>query len=315
MKILVAEDEAVSRELLISLFTKWGYDVVPVSDGTEAWRLIQEQDDLRIAILDWTMPGKDGVTLCKLIRDKLKEGGYIYIMIMTATDNNEEALACLEAGADDYIAKPFRTEDLFSRVRLGKRILDLERCMQDIYLELKRMASFDDLTEVWNRRLVLEQLEKEWDRAIREGKALSVVLVDIDHFEQFKDNNGLAVGHRALIHLSRLLRETVRPYDGIGRYRGEAFLLFFPECDEREGYVITERLRKELERTPVREQNRPLKITASFGGTTFLPDHCHCNATHLLKVADDALYEAKRNGRNRVAWLQIAEDNSCNTVS
>jgi diguanylate cyclase (GGDEF)-like protein len=144
---------------------------------------------------------------------------------------------------------------------------------------------------------------------------LSVILVDIDHFVQFKDNNGLAVGHRVLIHLSRLLRDTVRPYNGIGRYRGKAFILFFPECDEREGYVITERLRKELERTPVREQNRPLKITASFGGATFLPDHCHCNATHLLKVADDALYEAKRNGRNRVAWLQITEDSLCNTVS
>jgi DNA-binding response OmpR family regulator len=165
MKIVAAEDEAVSRELLASLFTKWGDEVVAVSDGTEAWRLIQERDDLRIAILDWTMPGKDGVTHCRLIRDKLKEGGYIYIMIMTSTDNYEEALACLEAGADDYIAKPFRTEDLLTRVRLGKHILDLERCTQDIYLELKRMASFDDLTEVWNQRIVLEQLESNWRRS------------------------------------------------------------------------------------------------------------------------------------------------------
>lgn len=315
MKILVAEDDTASRELLTSLFSKWGHDVVPVSDGNEAWRLIQAEDDLRIVILDWTMPGKDGVTLCKLIRDKQIERGYIYIMILTAADNYEESLACLEAGADDYIAKPIRTEDLYSKIRLGKRILDLERCMQDIYLELRRLAAFDDLTKVWNQRRVREQLEKEWDRAIREGKALSVVLVEIDHFERVKDNNGLAAGHRVLIHLSQLLRKWVRPRDGIGRYQGEAFLLFFPECDEKQGYAITERLRKELESTPQVEKEEPLKITASFGGTTFLPDHyCH-SATHLLKVADDALYEAKRSGRNRVAWLQITEDNFLDTAS
>ncbi|HAA01790.1 MAG TPA: diguanylate cyclase response regulator [Syntrophobacteraceae bacterium] len=309
MKILVAEDEAVSRELLTSLLTKWGYKVVSVADGNEAWRMFQEQDDLRIAILDWMMPGKDGVSLCRLIRDKLKDGGYIYTIILTARDDKEDALAGLAAGADDYITKPFNSEELRIRLQIGKRILDLERTLQDAYLEMKRLATFDALTGLWNRRVVLEQLEKEWDRSTREGKALSIVLADIDHFKHFNDHYGHALGDRVLIHLSHLLRDAVRPYDGIGRYGGEEFLLFLPECDEQRGYQIAERLRKELESRPFKEEETPLKITASFGGTTFLANRCRCNVTHLLKVADDALYEAKNAGRNRVVWLPSTEDN------
>ena len=209
-------------------------------------------------------------------------------------------------GVGQLFGKAPPREVLF-RVRIGKRILDLERNMQDSYQEMKRLATFDYLTEVWNRRVLLEQLEKEWDRSIRDGKALSVVLVEIDDFEQFKDHYGHALGDRVMVHLSRLLLEMVRHYDGIGRYRGEEFLLFFPGCDEKQGYQITERLRKEVESRPLKEQNQPLKITASFGGTTFLPDRCRCNVPHLLKVTDEALYEAKRAGKNRVTWLPAIE--------
>ncbi len=309
MKILVAEDEVVSRELLTALLTKWGYEVVTVFDGNDAWRMLNEQDDLRIAILDWMMPGKDGITLCKLIRDKQKEkeGGYIYTIILTARDNKDDALAGLEAGADDYITKPFNTEELRFRVKIGKRILDLESYLQDAYQEMKRLATFDSLTELWNRRVVLEQLEKEWGRAVREGKSMSIVLADIDHFKEFNDRYGHALGDRILIHISGLMKDMVRPYDGLGRYGGEEFLMFFPECDEQQGRQIAERLRNELETGPLREQDKPLKITASFGGTTFLPEHCRCSVTHLLKVADDALYQAKATGRNRVIWLPITE--------
>jgi two-component system cell cycle response regulator len=307
MKILVAEHETASRGLLTSLLIKWGYDVVAVSDGNDACRVIQEEDNLRIAIVDWKMPGKDGVTLCRLIREKQREGRYVYTIIVTDSDNEGDILADLEAGADDYITRPFNSEEIRFRVRIGERILDLERYMQDSYQEMKRLATFDDLTEVWNRRVVLEQLEKEWDRSIRDGRALSIVLVDIDDFEQLKDRYGHALGDRVIVHLSRLLLEMVRHYDGIGRYRGKEFLLFFPGCDEKQAYQITERFRKELESRPLEEQNQPLKITASFGGTTFLPDGCRCNVPHLLKVADKALYEAKRAGKNRVTWLPATE--------
>jgi two-component system cell cycle response regulator len=308
VKILVAEHQSALRGLLTSLLTKWGYDVVSVSDGKDAWRMLQEQDDLRIAIVDWKMPGRDGSTLCKLIREKQREGRYIYIIIFTDRDNKEDVWAGLEAGADDYITKPLMPEEVLFRVRIGKRILDLERNMQESYQEMKRLATFDDLTEVWNRRVVLEQLEKEWDRSIRDGKALSVVLVEVDDFEKIKDHHGHALGDRVIVHLSRLLLEMVRSYDGIGRYRGQEFLLFFPGCDEEQGHQISERFRKELESRPLKEQNQSLKITASFGGTTFRPDRCRCNLSHLLKVTDDALYEAKRAGKNRVTWLHIKED-------
>lgn len=309
MKILVAEDETVSRELLTSLLTKWGYEVMPVADGDEAWRMFEEQDDLRIAILDWMMPGVDGITLCKRIRDKQEESGYIYTIILTARDDKEDALAGLAAGADDYITKPFNTEELHSRIKIGKRIVNLERTLQDAYQEMKRLATYDVLTELCNRRVVLEQLEKEWDRSMREGKALSIVLADIDNFKQYNDLYGHAVGDRVLIYVSHLLRDTVRPYDGIGRYGGEEFLLFFPECDEQRGQQIAERLRKELESRPFEGLDTPIEITASFGGTTFVADQCRCDVTHLLKVADDALYEAKNTGRNRVIWLPSSEEN------
>jgi two-component system cell cycle response regulator len=303
MKILVAEDEPVSRELLRSLLTKWGYEVITTSDGEEAWRLLQEQEDLRLAILDWMMPGKDGIEICRLIRQKLKESHYIYTIILTARDNKEDALLGLEAGADDYITKPFHQQELRFRIHIGQRILELERYRHDAYEEMKRLATFDELTGLWNRRVVLEHLEKEWGRATREQKTLSIVLADIDHFKLFNDRYGHALGDRVLVHLSSILRDMVRPYDGIGRYGGEEFLLFFPECDQEEGMQIAERLRQQLESCLLTEEEQQLQITASLGGTTFYPARCKCTTKDLLKIADDALYEAKKTGRNRVVWL------------
>jgi two-component system cell cycle response regulator len=303
MKILVAEDEPVSRELLKSLLTKWGYEVTTTSDGEEAWRLLQEQEELRLAILDWMMPGKDGIEICRLIRQKQKDSHYIYTIILTARDNKEDALLGLEAGADDYITKPFHQQELRFRIRIGQRILELERYLQDAYEEMKRLATFDALTGLWNRRVVLEHLDKEWDRASREKQALSIVLADIDHFKLFNDRYGHALGDRVLVHLSNILREMVRPYDGIGRYGGEEFLLFFPECDQEKGIQIAERLRQQLESCPLTEAEQQLQITVSLGGTTLYPAQCNCSINHLLKVADDALYEAKKTGRNRVVWF------------
>jgi two-component system cell cycle response regulator len=303
MKILVAEDEPVSRELLKSLLTKWGYEVITSNDGDSAWQLLQEQEDLRLVILDWMMPGKDGIEICRLIRQKQKESHYIYTIILTARDNKEDALAGLEAGADDYITKPFHQQELHFRIRIGKRILDLERYLHDAYDEMKRLATFDTLTGLWNRRVVLEHLENEWDRASRENQPLSIVLADIDHFKQFNDRYGHAQGDRVLIHLSKILREMVRPYDGVGRYGGEEFLLYFPECDIEKGRQIAERLRQELESRPLEERRKSLRITASFGGITFRPAQGKYSVNHLLKIADDALYDAKRAGRNRVVWF------------
>jgi two-component system, cell cycle response regulator len=303
MKILVAEDDPVSRALLKSLLTKWGYEVITSSDGDSAWQLLQEQEDLRLVILDWMMPGKDGIEICRLIRQKQKESHYIYTIILTARDDKVDALAGLEAGADDYITKPFNQQELHFRIRIGKRILDLERYLHDAYDEMKRLATFDALTGLWNRRVVLEHLENEWDRASRENQPLSIVLVDIDHFKQFNDRYGHAQGDRVLIHLSKILREMVRPYDGVGRYGGEEFLLYFPECDVEKGRQISERLRQELESRPLEERRKSLQITASFGGITYHPAQCKCSVNHLLKIADDALYAAKRAGRNRVVWL------------
>jgi two-component system, cell cycle response regulator len=303
MKILVAEDEPVSRELLRSLLTKWGYEVTTTTDGDEAWRLLQEEEELRLAILDWMMPGRDGIEICRLIRQKQKESHYIYTIILTARDNKEDALLGLEAGADDYITKPFHQQELRFRIRIGQRILELERYLHDAYDEMKRLATFDALTGLWNRRVVLEHLEKEWDRASREKQALSIVLADIDHFKLFNDRYGHALGDRVLVHLSNILREMVRPYDGLGRYGGEEFLLFFPECDHEKGMQIAERLRQELESCPLTEETQQLQVTASLGGTTFYPAKGNCSVNHLLKIADDALYEAKKTGRNRIVWF------------
>lgn len=298
MKILIAEDELIQRRLLERLLTRWGHDVVVATDGEQAWSVLQGEHRPDLAILDWMMPGMDGLRVCRELR---KDTGhkYIYIMLLTARDSKQDLVEAMEAGADEYLAKPFDAQELKARLIASKRILDLQEQLVCANHSLKFRASHDALTTLLNRGAIVEILQNELKRGLREGKPVSVILLDIDHFKKLNDTHGHLAGDAVLRLAAERMKSSVRSYDSVGRYGGEEFLLVLPGCSSR---MATERAEQVRFAVSQPSQDRlESQITVSMGiaeakGPTKMDE--------LLCRADDALYRAKRNGRNRIESIE-----------
>ena len=305
MKILIADDEPVPRHMLRGFLVKWGYEVITAEDGNVAWEHLKSPDAPRMALLDWMMPGQNGVDVCREMR-KLRPAPYTYILLLTAKDAKESVVEGLESGADDYLTKPFHPAELRARIRVGMRLLDLEDSLVQARESMRFKATHDALTGVWNRGAIMEMLEREVNRSAREGVSLGVLIADLDHFKSVNDTYGHLAGDRVLCEATRRMQADVRTYDAIGRYGGEEFLILLPGCSRSEAAENAERLRDALLRRPVETDSGPLKITLSIGGvaTGDWPDY---NAGQILHLADSALYRAKEEGRNRVAIAGTAE--------
>ncbi len=197
MKVLVADDEIVSRRLIETSVRRWGYDVVVANDGLEASQILHSPDAPKLAILDWLMPGLDGVQLCRQLREG-KDDAYTYIILLTAKHTQGDVVQGLEAGADDYIAKPFDPQELRVRLRTGKRILYLLAQLTTAREALRELAARDPLTTIWNHKSIVDLLEDELQRAGRQGAYVGVVLVDLDHFKSINDTYGHLTGDHVL---------------------------------------------------------------------------------------------------------------------
>ncbi len=298
MKILVAEDDLVTRRMLQAYLEKWGYEVVTVADGEQAWHILQQPDTPRLAILDWMMPEKDGMTICGEVR-RLNIQPYIYLILLTSKKFQEDVIAGLEAGADEYLTKPFDPYELRARLRTGARIMELQDSLIEAREALREQAMHDSLTQLLNRRATMDLLQSELSRATREKKPLTVMMVDIDHFKTVNDRFGHLVGDGALCEVSRRLKLSSRSYDTVGRYGGEEFLVVAPGCDTSPGLVQAERLRKVVCSQPIMFKDLSFDVTISVGVATLHDPKTQCIEA-LLSAADQALYRAKSAGRNRV---------------
>ena len=289
MRVLVADDDPVSRQLLKAALINAGYEPTIVVDGAEVLQILGERDSPKLMILDWMMPHVNGVEVCKAIRNSFSEH-YVYLILLTVKGKQEEIVEGLEAGADDYITKPFDLHELRARLRAGKRILDL----QD---QLVSQATHDSLTGFLNRKAIFDKLRVEVVRAARERTALSVIMADLDHFKRVNDADGHSGGDAVLREVSRRILSSVRSYDYVGRYGGEEFLIVAPGCPLPDAVQLAERLRKCVGDVPVNTPGGAVAITISMGvaDSTVGP-----KAEDLLHSADRALYAAKSNGRNRV---------------
>ncbi len=291
LHVLIAEDEAVSRLLLKRTLESWGYRVSVACDGDEAWQILQSPESPLLAVLDWVMPGMEGIDICRKLKAD-PERRHAYVIMITTNNATSDIVTALEAGADDFVAKPFDAEVLRVRVRAGQRIVDLQ-------LELHRKASHDDLTGMFNRRMVVEMLAREHARVLREKGVLSVGLLDIDYFKRVNDNFGHHAGDAVLQEVARRIRASVRKIDIAGRYGGEEFLVVLPGCDARTAGVIAERVRLMISATPIVASGHAIHVTASIGvATSTTPPGVDPQA--LIEDADRALYRAKALGRNRV---------------
>lgn len=305
MEILVAEDDPTSRHILKALLGKWGYRVKLACDGAQAWEALQENSVPRLVILDWMMPHMDGLEICKRLRSQeAQTDHYTYIILLTAKGAKDDVIQGMEAGADDYLVKPFDPQELRVRLRAGERIIQLQLQLHAAQEELKRQSMADPLTGILNRRAVFERLEIEISRALREGTKLGVCLMDIDHFKSINDTFGHLCGDEVLKEVCSRIRRSLRAYDCFGRIGGEEFLIVIPGSNVLTCIAVAERLRGVIFTQPVCSSKGPIRVSSSFGVTELVPGE---GIDPLLERADRALYRAKAMGRNRVESVALEE--------
>jgi two-component system, cell cycle response regulator len=300
LRILLAEDDVITRRLLEAQLKKWGHEVVPCSDGQQAWDQLNKDESPKLVILDWMMPIMDGLTVSKKIRE-LETRPYTYIILLTAKSRKEDIVEGLEAGADDYITKPFDPQELRVRIRAAIRIVQLQEDLLEALKTSEFRATHDSLTGLWNRYAILGILEKQLARSTRDGCEISVIMADVDHFKKVNDNYGHLAGDEVLRQAARRMKNLLRPYDDVGRYGGEEFILVLPGCNAETAVNIAERIRLEFETTPVVSSEGTFPVSLSFGVATTKGKDCS-RTDDIIALADDALYKAKESGRNRVVF-------------
>ena len=300
-QVLIADDDPMFRRILQSWLEGWGYRVILAEDGAEAWSILKHEHPPELLILDWVMPEIDGTELCQRIRER-QLSPYQYILLATGKDDKQDVVQGLEAGADDYLTKPFDRNELRARLRVGRRILTLQQDLIDARDELRYQATHDVLTGIWNRGAVLDLLHRELQRAARAKTATSVLMLDLDHFKKINDTHGHMTGDVVLREVANRIAQSVRSYDLVGRYGGEEFLVVLPACDKAEVERSANRIRLAISSAPILTASSEIPVTASIGASVIAGDAATSEKDALL-AADKALYEAKNGGRNRVSLV------------
>ena len=299
-RLLLVEDEPTQRMMLERQLTRAGYVVETAENGEEALNKIL-QGQFQILLTDWDMPGMDGPTLCKRVREA-ELSTYVYILLLTGHLTTDDVVAGLGAGADDYVRKPANPAELLARLSAGSRIVRLEQSLREAKEKIQLLSITDPLAGTFNRRYLNDQLLKEVERARRYSRPLSAIMADIDRFKRINDERGHASGDEVLKRFADIVKATIRPSDWIARYGGEEFVIVLPETDAAGAGIAAEKVRVACADTPMPLSTGDLQVTSSFGVATLStaaqsPDVA---AAAMLREADSALYTSKHEGRNRV---------------
>jgi diguanylate cyclase (GGDEF)-like protein len=303
MRALIADDDPITRAILVKALKAFSMDVTVATDGNEAWEALSTGPAPEIAIIDWMMPGMDGIELCRRVREYPALAG-IYVILLTGRGSRMDLVAGLDAGADDYMVKPIDTEELRARLQVGIRVANLQGRLADRVTELQgardhlaRLVSTDALTNLYSRRWWFELAATEFSRGRRYDRAFSVMIIDLDFFKQVNDNFGHDAGDKLLRSFADMLQEECRQSDIIGRLGGEEFAIVVPETPVGAAQSIA---------TRIRDACRDVKVTTANGDEVT----CSCSIgisqvrnddddiDDVLRRADAALYDAKRNGRD-----------------
>ena len=307
VRILVADDDLTSRLVLAGVLRKWGHEVEATVDGTEAWDAMQRPDAPTLAILDWMMPGLSGVEVCSRVRS-LESDQPPYLILLTSKGEKADIVAGLEAGADDYLAKPFDPGELRARVDVGRRMIELQTRLLEARDALAHEATHDPLTGALNRRAFADVLTRAISEERRHHDGLALGICDVDTFKTVNDTHGHQVGDEVLVGIVRLITRSLRGHDVLGRYGGDEFVVLARHARDADAGMLFERLRAAVADHPIPTKVGDVAVTLSFGVSRWTEGQTE---DALLAAADAALYRAKGAGRNRVA---LAGDRAATTT-
>ncbi len=304
MKILIVDDEPMTLALTSGLTTAAGYYPIQATSAEQAFEILKSNPEPMVVLLDWMMPGMDGLELCKLIR--ATDLGYSpYIVMVTGKDEKEDQIEALTLGADDFLTKPVASHLLLARIHVAERILGYQQALMRANETLADIAYIDELTQIPNRRAGLKSIRKEQIRIQRSNHlSACLILADIDYFKRVNDTYGHDMGDKVLIEFAKRMNASLRPFDIFCRYGGEEFI-FFCEIGHVDAEQLLERLLNQVKSSPFMFNNESLEITASFGAVYFDHDNV-LELDKLIRLADEALYNAKGGGRDRyeLIWLK-----------
>jgi two-component system cell cycle response regulator len=296
-RVLVAEHHKGTRRMLLQMLRKWGFDVVPATTGLEALKILEQSRPPELIIVSRMLPDIDVFEFCRRLTGHQSDYSP-YILVLAMQGDQCEVVRALESGAAEYLTTPFEAEELRARLSVAVRILKRQENLITSRDRFRILATRDTLTGVWNRRSIDLLLNDELDRAAISDRATGVLLIDLDHFKNVNDTHGHSAGDCVLRETSRRLKDILRTYDSIGRYGGEEFLIVVPGSDEEELCRLAERLRKAVEKNPIRVGEDEIRVTLSVGAA-IVPPGANMQSD-VLAIADAALYDAKKFGRNRL---------------
>jgi len=299
-RLLLVEDEPTQRMMLERQLTKAGYVVETAENGADALAKILE-GQFHILLTDWDMPGMDGPTLCKRVREA-NLSTYIYILLLTGHLTTDDLVVGLGAGANDYVRKPANQAELLARLSAGSRIVKLEQSLREANEKIQLLSVTDSLAGTFNRRYLNDQLLKEVERARRYGHSLAAIMADLDRFKKINDERGHHSGDEVLRRFADLAKSLIRPSDWIARYGGEEFVIVLPETDAGGAAIVAEKIRAQCAAVPMPLASGELTVTSSFGVAALSTGNLspEAAAAEMLREADAALYNSKHEGRNRV---------------
>ena len=302
MRALIADDDPVTRAILVKALKPWNMEVTVATDGNEAWSALSSGPPPEIAIVDWMMPGMDGIELCRRIREYPALAG-IYVILLTGRGSRMDLVAGLDAGADDYMVKPIDTEELRARVQVGVRVANLQGRLAERVVELQgardhlaRLVSTDALTNLYSRRWWFELAATEFSRGRRYDRAFSVMVIDLDFFKQVNDNFGHDAGDKLLRAFADMLQVECRQSDILGRLGGEEFAVLVPETPVGAAQKLAGRISEACRNVNVTVPTGDVTCSCSIGISQVQADDDDID--DVLRRADAALYDAKRSGRD-----------------
>lgn len=298
-EILIVDDVPNNISVIAGHLDSHGYELVMATSGEAALNSLEESlPDL--ILLDISMPGMDGLEVCRELKQR-RETREIPVIFLTARGTAEDIVKGFTAGGVDYVTKPFHQAELKARINTHLELSRLRKDLQAKNALLERAAVTDPLTQLMNRRGMMEQLKREYSRICRGGSPAVLLMVDVDNFKEVNDSRGHDCGDHVLVETAGLMAKGIRKQDSLCRWGGEEFLFLLPETSLKDGVEVAQKIRQAIADQELTYKDSPLRRTVTLGASIL---DTSIDIDHGLTLADQALYRGKESGKNRVEQAQ-----------